>query len=237
MPLEIIRRALENFPKCRFINAFGQTETASTITMLAPEDHDIPLGLSPAEQETRLKRLTSIGKPLSDVEVRIVDESGSDVAPEQVGELVARGPRLMKGYWRREEATQAAVRAGWLYTGDLGYSDADGYIYLAGRAKDAIKRGGEMISPEEVENILRSHATVDDAAVIGIPDPEWGERVRAIVTIHPGYARPKPGELIEYCRERLASFKKPESVVFVDDLPRNSLGKVLKRSLRERFGN
>lgn len=235
MPLEIIRRAIEEFPGCRFINAFGQTETASTITMLAPEDHEIPVGLPSNEQEIRLKRLTSIGKPLPDVEVRIVDEFGSDVAPEQIGELVARGPRLMKGYWNQAEATQATIRSGWLYTGDLGYSDPDGYIYLAGRAKDTIKRGGEMISPEEVENVLRSHVAVDDAAVIGIPDAEWGETVRAIVTIRSDHTQPDSGELIEYCRERLASFKKPGSVIFVDELPRNSLGKVLKRSLREKF--
>lgn len=237
MPLEIIRRAIEEFPGCRFINAFGQTETASTITMLAPEDHEIPVGLPRSEQEIRLRRLTSIGKPLPDVEVRIVDEFGSDVAPEQIGELVARGPRLMKGYWNQAEATQAVIRSGWLYTGDLGYSDADGYIYLAGRAKDTIKRGGEMISPEEVENVLRSHVAIDDAAVIGIPDAEWGETVRAIVTIRSDHTQPDPGELIEYCRERLASFKKPGSVIFVDELPRNSLGKVLKRSLREKFGD
>ncbi|MQG73606.1 MAG: long-chain fatty acid--CoA ligase [SAR202 cluster bacterium] len=235
MPLEIIRRAIEEFPGCRFINAFGQTETASTITMLAPEDHEIPVGLPSNEQEMRLRRLTSIGKPLPDVEVRIVDEFGSDVAPEQIGELVARGPRLMKGYWNQAEATQATIRSGWLYTGDLGYSDPDGYIYLAGRAKDTIKRGGEMISPEEVENVLRSHVAVDDAAVIGIPDAEWGETVRAIVTIRSDHTQPDSGELIEYCRERLASFKKPGSVIFVDELPRNSLGKVLKRSLREKF--
>lgn len=235
MPLEVIKRALREFPNTRFINAFGQTETAATITMLPPEDHIIPPGLPPAEEEKRLKRLTSIGKPLPDVEVRIVDENGQEVPPGVVGEIVARGPRLMKGYWKQEEATKQTIRGGWLYTGDLGYQDEEGYIYLAGRAKDFIKRGGEMISPEEVEQCLMSHPAVDDAAVIGVPDVDWGERVRAIVVLKPG-AKATEEELIEFCRQRLASFKKPESVVFVDELPRNPMGKVLKRVLREQFG-
>ena len=189
MPLEVIRRALEEFPGCRFINAFGQTETASTITMLPPEDHDIPADLPPEERERRLARLASIGRPLPDVEVRIVDEAGADVPTGGVGEIVARGPRLMKGYWRSEAGTQEVVRGGWLYTGDLGYWDDEGYIYLAGRAKDTIKRGGEMVSPEEVEGVLRTHPAVDDAAVIGVPDVEWGEQVRAVVTLR----RTRPG--------------------------------------------
>jgi fatty-acyl-CoA synthase len=182
-----------------------------------------------------LKRHTSIGKPQPDVEVRIVDEQGNEVPPGVVGEIVARGPRLMKGYWKQEEATRQTIRGGWLYTGDLGYRDEEGYIYLAGRAKDFIKRGGEMVSPEEVEQCLMAHPAVDEAAVIGVPDEEWGERVRAIVVLKQG-ARATEEELIEHCRQRLASFKKPESVVFVEELPRNPLGKVLKRVLREQFG-
>jgi acyl-CoA synthetase (AMP-forming)/AMP-acid ligase II len=235
MPLEVIKRALRDLPGCRFINAFGQTETASTITVLAPDDHVIPQGAAPQETERRLKRLTSIGKPLPDVEVRIVDEDGQDVAPSQVGEIVARGPRVMKGYWKQEAATREALRGGWLYTGDLGYTDDEGYIYLAGRAKDFIKRGGEMVSPEEVERLLMSHPAVDDAAVIGVPDAEWGERVRAIVVLRPG-AKATPEEIMEHCGGRLAGFKKPESVVFTDALPRNPLGKLLKRVLREQYG-
>ena len=236
MPLEVLKRALRELPDCRFINAFGQTETASTITMLAPDDHVIPEDASPEEVERRLKRLTSIGKPLGDVEVRIVDEEANDVAQGEVGEIVAKGPRLMKGYWRQEAATREALRAGWLYTGDLGYMDEEGYIFLAGRAKDFIKRGGEMVSPEEVEQALMSHPAVDDAAVIGVPDLDWGERVRAVVVLRPGVAPPPQEELIEHCRERLASFKKPESVVYTDALPRNPMGKVLKRLLREQYG-
>ena len=232
MPLEVIQRAIQEFPGSHFINAFGQTETASTITMLSPEDHI--LEGPPQEMEKKLKRLTSIGKPLEDVEVRIVDEDGRQVSGGEIGEIVARGPRIMKGYWKQEEATETAIKDGWLYTGDLGYQDEDGYFYLAGRAKDFIKRGGEMISPEEVEMVLLAHPGVSDAAVIAVPDVNWGERVRAVVVRRVELIGQE--ELIEHCHQRLASFKRPESVVFVDELPRNAMGKVLKRVLREEYG-
>ena len=229
MPLEVIKRAIAEFPGARFINAFGQTETASTITMLPPDDH--VLDGTPEEIEKKLKRLTSIGRPLDDVEVAMVDEDGEPVNTGKVGEIVARGPRIMKGYWREDGATGDAIKGGWLYTGDLGYQDEDGYIYLAGRAKDFIKRGGEMISPEEVERALASYPGVEDTAVIGVLDVDWGERVRAVVVL--GDPSVTEQALIEHCHQRLASFKRPESVVFVDELPRNPLGKVLKRILRE----
>ena len=235
MPLEVIREAIGRFPGARFINAFGQTETASTITMLPPDDH--VLDGSPEEVETKLKRLTSIGKPLDDVEVAIVDEAGQPVAVGETGEIVARGSRMMAGYWREESATQETLRGGWLYTGDLGYQDRDGYIYLSGRAKDFIKRGGEMISPEEVEQVLRSHPGLDDAAVIGVPDDEWGEEVRAVVVGRAGRAVAVTEEqVIDYCRDRLAGYKRPRSVVFVAGLPRHVMGTVLKRDLREEYG-
>ncbi|MDO8532382.1 MAG: long-chain-fatty-acid--CoA ligase [Dehalococcoidia bacterium] len=235
MPLEVIKKAIFALPDTQFINAFGQTESAGTICALGPEDHKIPKGLPPAEVDKRLKRLGSIGKPLSDVEVRIVDEMGRDVPEGVVGEIVARGDRIMKGYWKQEDATRKTIRGGWLYTGDLGYRDDAGYIFLAGRAKDIIKRGGEMISPEEVEQTLMAHPAVDDAAIIGIPDVEWGERVRAIVVLK-NAQKATPEELTEFCRQRLSSFKKPESVVFAKELPRNPMGKVLKRILREKLG-
>ena len=232
MPLEVIKRAIQEFPGTHFISAFGQTETSSTITMLPPEDH--VLDGPPEVLERQLKRLTSIGRPLEDVEVGIVDEDGRPVQLGHVGEIVARGPRIMKGYWKQDEATDTAIKDGWLHTGDLGYQDEDGYIYLAGRAKDFIKRGGEMISPEEVEQVLMAHPGVSDAAVIGVPDVDWGERVRAVVVLRD--ERVSLEDLIEYCHQRLASFKRPESVVFVDELPRNPLGKVLKRVLRDIHG-
>ena len=233
MPLEVIREAITKFPSSRFINAFGQTETASTITMLPPDDH--VLEGSSEEIDAKLKRLTSIGKPLDDVEVTIVDEEGQPVAEGETGEIVARGSRMMAGYWQEESATRDTIRGGWIYTGDLGYQDQDGYIFLSGRAKDFIKRGGEMISPEEVEQVLRSHPEIDDAAVIGVPDVEWGEEVRALVVSRSDQV--DEGLIIEFCRDKMAGFKRPRSVIFVGELPRNVMGKVLKRDLREEFSH
>ncbi len=232
MPLPVIREAIERLPGVRFINAFGQTETASTITMLPPEDHI--LEGTPEEIDRKLRRLSSIGRPLEDVEVLIVDEAGEPVATGETGEIVARGSRMMRGYWQQAAATGEALRGGWIYTGDLAYQDGDGYIYLAGRAKDFIKRGGEMISPEEVEQALLAHPGVEEAAIIGVADVEWGEEVRAVVVRKSEEV--SAGELMAHCGERLASFKRPRSVVFVEELPRNGMGKVLKGELRERYG-
>lgn len=231
MPLDVIKRSITNFPNTMFINAFGQTETASTITMLPPEDHI--LEGSPSDIERKLKRLTSIGKPLEDVDILIVSEAGEPVNTGEIGEIVARGDRLMTGYWNQESATSETIKSGWLYTGDLAYQDEDGYIFLAGRAKDFIKRGGEMISPEEVEQVLRSHPQVSDAAIIGTPDDEWGEEVIAVVVA--ATTAPSEDSLIEHCGEHLASYKKPKYVFFLDELPRNAMGKVLKRELRELY--
>lgn len=235
MPLEVIKKAMEVLPGVRFINAFGQTETASTITALTPEDHNITG--TEAEKEKKLKRLaSSIGRPLPDVEMKVIDEEGNELPPGEVGEIVARGPRVMSGYWKDPEKTaQALTKDGWLRTGDMGYRDEDGYFYLAGRADDLIIRGGENISPEEVENVLYSHPKIEEAAVIGIPDPEWGQEPRAIVVLKKG-AEATAEEIMEFCRQRLSSFKRPRSVIFVDSLPRNPMGKVLKRVLRQQYG-
>ena len=233
MPVEVISRAIELLPNTRFINAFGQTESASTITMLTPDDHVIEG--TPEDRAIKLKRLGSIGRALGDTEVKIFDEDGNELPVNEVGEIVARGPRVMKGYWKADEATNSTIRNGWLYTGDMGYMDEAGYIFLSGRAKDIIIRGGENISPEQVEATLHSHPAIDEAAVIGVPDPQWGETVRAIVALKGG-TQASEEEIIEHCRGQLASFKKPESVIFVDSLPRNPMGKVLKRVLREEYG-
>lgn len=231
MPIEVISRALELLPHVQFINAFGQTETAATITALSPEDHHIPPGLPEPERAKRLKRLASVGKPLDDVEMRVVDEDGNDCPPGVQGEIVARGPRVMAGYWKDEEKTKATKRGGWIYTGDLGYVDEDGYYYLSGRASDLIIRGGENIAPEEVERVLAKHPAVDECAVFGVPDVTWGETVAAAVVFKKGQSA-SPEELMEWCRRELASFKKPERVLVLEELPRNPLGKVLRRELR-----
>ena len=234
MPLPVIKKALEVFPGVSFINAFGQTETASTITSLSPEDHVI--SGTEEERERKLKRLASIGKPVSDVEMKVIDEEGHELPLGEIGEIVARGPRIMTGYWKDEEKTGKTIdKDGWVHTGDMGYMDEDGYFFLSGRATDMIIRAGENISPEEVEAEMLSHPKIHECAVIGVPDEEWGEVPMCIVVLKKGETA-TPEELIEHCRARLASYKRPRSVVFCDELPRNPMGKVLKRELRERYG-
>ena len=235
MPFEVIKKAIQMFPGVSFINAFGQTETGSTITTLGPEDHDIRG--TEEEMEKKLKRLSSsIGKALPDVEVRIIDETGKPVPPNVVGEIVARGPRIMGGYWQDEEKTAQAFTAdGWLRTSDMGYMDEDGYIFLSGRADDLIIRGGENISPREVEEVLLDHPKLQDAAVIGVPSEEWGQEPRAIVVLREGQTASEE-EIIEFSRAKLASFKRPRSVLFVDSLPRSALGKLSRKKLVEEYG-
>jgi len=235
MPFEVITKAMKMLPWVRFINAFGQTETASTITALGPEDHVIEG--TEEEKQKKLKRLaSSIGKPLPDVEVKVLGDNGETLPPGQVGDIVAKGPRIMSGYWQDEEKTKKAFTPdGWLITSDRGWMDEDGYIYLAGRGDDMIIRAGENISPEEVENALYSHPKVEEAAVIGVPDPEWGQIPKAVVVLKKGQTATEE-EIMEHCRAKLASFKRPRSVVFVDELPRNTMGKVLRKKLREVYG-
>lgn len=233
MPFPVIRRAIEAFPhSVGFVNAFGQTETTSTLTVLGPEDHR--LEGTEQEIERRLQRLRSIGKPLPDVELKVVDENGRDLPPGSVGELWVRTARIMKGYQGETGLESPLTAEGWLPTRDMGWIDEEGYVFLAGRKDDVIIRGGENIAPAEVENVLLSHPAVEEAAVIGVPDEEWGQRVAAFVVRRPG-TEVSADELGEYCRQRLASFKKPEVICWFDELPKNPLGKVLKKELRERF--
>ena len=231
MPFPVIRRAIERFPRSvGFVNAFGQTETTSTLTILGPEDHR--LEGTPEEVEKRTKRLTSIGRPLPDVEVQIVGDDGSVLPPGEVGEICVRTPRVMKGY---AGGGSPLVRDGWLPTRDMGWVDEDGYLYIAGRKDDMIIRGGENIAPAEVEATLQSHPAVEEAAVIGVPDLEWGQRVAAFVVLRPG-ASLTAEALGDFCRQRLASFKKPEVIRFVAELPKNPMGKILRRDLRAQLG-
>jgi acyl-CoA synthetase (AMP-forming)/AMP-acid ligase II len=229
----VIRRAIEMFPRTvGFVNAFGQTETTATVTMLLPEDHR--LEGPPPEVERKLRRLSSIGRPLPDVEVKIVDRQGVEVPGGEIGEIVVRTPRMMKGYVSQGEATAQAIIGGWLHTRDMGWMDDEGYLYLAGRQDDLIIRGGENISPAEVEAVLHTHPEVEEAVVIGVPDMEWGEQVQAIVVRKPGSTLTVE-EVTDWCRRRLASFKKPEVVHFMSKWPRNPLGKVLRQDLRQQF--
>jgi long-chain acyl-CoA synthetase len=210
---------------CGFCQVYGMTETTGAITALPFEDHD-PEG-------PRRGLLRSAGKPLDAVDIRIVDpDTGMETGVGEVGEVRTRSPYNMAGYWRKPSETAATIdEDGWLRTGDAGYFDAEGYLYLHDRIKDMIVSGGENIYPAEVENVLLSHPAVVDAAVVGVPDERWGETVKGIVVLAPN-AEVRETALIEHCRANLAHYKCPTSVDFTDALPRNPSGKILKRELR-----
>jgi acyl-CoA synthetase (AMP-forming)/AMP-acid ligase II len=233
MPVQVIRRAIEVFPKTvGFVNAYGQTETTSSLTVLGPDDHRIEG--TPEQVELKLKRLNSIGKPLPDVEIKVRDEDGKFLSHGQVGEIIIRTPRIMKGYAGRDD--DARLPDGWRATGDLGWLDDEGYVFFAGRKDDMIIRGGENIAPAEIETVLMSHPAVDECAVIGIPSMEWGQTVKAFVVLRKDAKVTEP-ELAEFCRSRLASFKRPEKIEFIDALPKNPLGKILRKDLRAPAGD
>jgi acyl-CoA synthetase (AMP-forming)/AMP-acid ligase II len=219
IPLGLLRDAVETFD-CSFGQIYGLTE-AGVLTALLPEDHD-PAGNS---------RMRSCGRPISNVQVKVVGHDGIELPCGEVGEIVARTPQPMKGYWHLPEATAGLVRGGWMYTGDAGYFDEDGYLYIHDRVKDMVVSGGENVYPAEVESAMFGHPAVADVAVIGVPDERWGEAVKAVVVRKDGVDVTQ-SELIAYARERIAHYKAPKSVDFVDALPRNPSGKILKRVLR-----
>ncbi|SLN73029.1 long-chain-fatty-acid--CoA ligase [Oceanibacterium hippocampi] len=223
IPLDLLRRAMQVIG-CQFIQLYGLTETTGAITYLAPGDHD-PEGTA---------RMRSCGREMEPGTVRVVDAEGNDVAPGEVGEVIYRGTRLMKGYWNLPQADAAAIRDGWFHSGDAGYVDPDGYVYIHDRVKDMIVSGGENVYPAEVESALFGHPDIADVAVIGVPDERWGETVKAIVVPAPGTS-PSEADIIDFARGRIAGFKLPKSVDFVDALPRNPSGKILKRELRRPY--
>jgi long-chain acyl-CoA synthetase len=181
------------------------------------------------------RRLASCGKPVPGVDVRVVREDGSDARPGDVGEIIARGPNIMVGYWKRAEDTEDVLRDGWLHTGDLATVDEDGYIYLVDRKKDMIVTGGENVYSTEVEAVLYAHPSIKEAAVIPVPDADWGEAVHACVVLRDG-RQLTTEELVNFCRERLANYKVPHSIEFIEgELPKGGTGKILKKQLRERY--
>jgi acyl-CoA synthetase (AMP-forming)/AMP-acid ligase II len=213
--------------KCDVVHGYGLTESTAALSVMAPDEY------APGP-DGRLSRLRSVGRALPGTELRIVDDQDRPLPPGEVGEIVARGPQLMRGYWRRPQATAETMRGGWLHTGDVGLLNADGFLYIQDRLKDVIVTGGLKVYPQMVEQVLTAHPAVVDAAVIGVPDERWGESVRAVVVPRAGHS-PTEAQLIHYCHERLGGFQCPKSVGFVATLPRTATGKVLKRSLRESF--
>jgi acyl-CoA synthetase (AMP-forming)/AMP-acid ligase II len=222
IPLEVLRRSMRAFPNAGFIQCYGATETCGTVIHLPPQDHD-PAGNA---------RMRGCGKPFPGNEVKIIDGDGNTVPTGAVGEICIKSVSVMSGYHNKPDATAKAIVDGWYHTGDAGYLDADGYLYIHDRVKDMIVSGAENIYPAEVENALFEHPAVADCAVIGVPDDKWGEAVKAIVVKKRDVT---PAELIAFARERIAGYKVPKSVDFIDALPRNPSGKILKKDLREPF--
>jgi acyl-CoA synthetase (AMP-forming)/AMP-acid ligase II len=223
IPAELLKQAMATFG-CGFQQVYGLTETTGAITLLPAEDHD------PSDAQ----KLLSCGYAQEGVDLRIVGDDGRDLAAGKVGEIVVRSPQVMGGYWKLPDATARAVQGDWFFTGDAGYLDEKGYLYIYDRVKDMIVSGGENIYPAEVESALFGHPAVADVAVIGVPDERWGETVKAIVVRKPD-AEVTPGELIDWARTRIAGYKLPRSVDFIDALPRNPTGKILKRELRKAY--
>jgi len=218
MPIPFIERLRATFPGAWFADAYGLTETVSGDTFL--------------DRESTVSKLGSVGRPCLYLDLDIWDEDGASMPAGERGEVVLRGPKVFKGYWRDPDATNAAFAGGWFHTGDIGVRDDEGYLYIVDRLKDMIVSGGENIASSEVERVLYEHASVVEVAVVGRPDNKWGEVPVAYVVLQPA-ASTTPDELIEHCRAQLARFKVPKDIVFIDALPRNPSGKVLKRELRD----
>jgi acyl-CoA synthetase (AMP-forming)/AMP-acid ligase II len=227
MYVEDMKQAVETFGPV-LVQIYGQGEAPMTISYLRQEAH-VTFGDPVAEQ-----RLASAGIPRTDVEVRIVDDDDHEVTVGEIGEIVARGSVVMAGYWKRPGETAVSLRGGWLHTGDIGMMDAQGYLYLLDRMKDMIISGGNNIYPREIEEVLLKHPAIYEVAVIGVPDPLWGESVKAMIALRPGMSVTEE-EVNDLCRQHLASYKKPRTVEFVPELPKNAYGKILKRELREQY--
>jgi fatty-acyl-CoA synthase len=218
----LLRTILETFPDAQLATSFGQTECSPVTTLLRGED--------------ALRKIGSVGTPMINVEVRVVDDDMNDVPRGEVGEIVYRGPLVMSGYWNKPAETAEAFRGGWFHSGDLVRQDEDGYFYVVDRKKDMIISGGENIYCAEVENVLAAHPKVGEVALIGVPDPKWGEAPLAVIAPRDPDDPPTAAEIEAYCREHLASYKRPRDVTLVEALPRNPSGKVLKTALRSEYG-
>lgn len=228
MPLELLKRGMERWGNI-FIQFYGSTEDGPNVTMLSKQQHNV-LDRPPEEQRI----LTSAGFPHIGVHVRIVDDNENDVDPDEIGEIIVQSKGTMHEWWHKPDETRETVVDGWVHTGDMGRYDERGYIYIVDRKRDMIVSGGENIYPREVEEILYQHPSVHEVAVIGIPDQYWVEKVHAVVVLKEG-ASLSSQDLIDFCKQKLARYKAPKSVEFVEALPKNPAGKILKRELREKY--
>jgi len=227
MPIALIERAIAALPGIHFGQSYGMTEASPVLTILGPDCHELNGPL--------VDKLSSVGRPVPYVDIRVVDDAGNPVANGQTGEIVARGPQIMTGYWQQPERTAQAIRNGYYHTGDAGYIDDDGFVYLAGRVKEMIITGGENVYPIETENVLSHHPAIAECAVIGIPDELWGEAVHAVVRLKSDI-QASEDELIAHCRDRLAHYKCPRAVTFRQEpLPLSATNKIMKSELRKPF--
>jgi len=211
-----------------FRQNYGMTEIAQPITFLGPEDHIID------GTDIQTRRLASAGKPAMGVELKIAGDDGNEVAPGEVGEILLRSNKLMKGYWKMPEETAEAFKGGWFHTRDMATTDSDGYVYIVDRKSDMIISGGFNIYPREVEEVIMAYPGVAETAVVGVPDTEWGEALKAIVVAKQGVEL-TASEIIQHCRKHLAGYKKPKSVDFIEEIPKNLYGKIDRRSLKSPF--
>jgi long-chain acyl-CoA synthetase len=228
MPVELLRKGLEVFGPI-FAQGYGQTESGPQLATLPKEAHEVLD--KPAEKQ---KVLASCGQPSLGVHVRVVDETNRDVPPGTVGEIIAQSDSVMMEYWKKPKESAETVVDGWLRTGDLAYYDERGFIYIVDRKKDMIVSGGENVYSREVEEVLYKHPAVAEVAVIGVPDPTWVERVHAVIALKSDAAATEK-EMIAFCKKHIASYKAPKSVEFVDALPKNPQGKILKKVVRSRY--
>ncbi|MBM4338239.1 MAG: long-chain-fatty-acid--CoA ligase [Deltaproteobacteria bacterium] len=230
MPVELLRRGMATFGPI-FGQGYGQTESGPDITILPEEAHRV---ISKSLEEQRI--LASCGQPCLGVHTRIVSDDGTDMEPFQVGEIIVQSRSIMVGYWKKPDTTAETIVDGWLYTGDMGYYDERGFIYIVDRKKDMIITGGENVYPREAEEVLYQHPDVLEAAVIGVPDDKWVERVHGVILLKEE-AKVTPEEIIDFCKVRIAKYKAPRTVEFVTSLPKNTQGKILKRELRKKYWN
>jgi acyl-CoA synthetase (AMP-forming)/AMP-acid ligase II len=222
----VLELALKLFPETDFVNAYGLTETSSTVALLGPDDHRLAMY---SDDPVWTARLSSVGLPVPGIEVRVVDDTGADLGIDSPGEVQIRGDQVGGAYADVESKTDAD---GWLHTGDRGWVDVDGYIFVEGRADDTIIRGGENISPAEIEDALLTHDAVSTACVVGLSDEEWGERIVAAITLRPGVDEIDTDHVRDWVRERVGSLKTPEQIEIRDELPQTATGKILRRQIR-----